>query len=46
LPGEVHKEQAEQQANLVLTTLRNAITPGEWENLTSQLPQDMNALLS
>ena len=46
LPGEVHKEQAEQQAHLVLRTLRDAITPGEWDNLTSQLPSDFDRLLN
>jgi uncharacterized protein (DUF2267 family) len=46
LPGEVDKEQAEQQAHLVLTTLKNAITPGEWDNFTSQLPEDFDRLLN
>jgi uncharacterized protein (DUF2267 family) len=46
LPGEVHKEHAEQQAHLVLRTLQEAITPGEWDDVTAQLPADFDRLLN
>ena len=46
LPGDVGAESAEQQAHLVLLTLRQAITPGEWDDLVSQLPEDFDRLLA
>lgn len=46
LPGEVHKDDAEQQAHLVLRTLQAAVTPGEWESFTAQLPEDFDRLLN
>jgi uncharacterized protein (DUF2267 family) len=46
LPGEVHKEHAAQQAHLVLQTLQAAVTRGEWDDFTAQLPDDFDRLLS
>lgn len=46
IPGGADPSHAEQQAHLVLTTLRDAVSDGEWEDLRSQLPDDFGRLLN
>ena len=43
--GDVGPEEARTGTVAVLTTVREAVTPGEWDDVVSQLPQEYRELV-